>query len=408
MKNRELAILVGFAILIIMIEKIFHLSTWFVVVVFSFFSFLQMVYYERKITMNFKSEVKSYRYKLEGTEKDRQQIASRLDTVFSSIPFPLVIMDTYGKLVLANKNFDIFLNRQVNGELDYNDISIDFEVRMFLKETYLTERPITRNINHNNIDYQCYSVPMFEGSRFSGSLLTFQDITVAVEKERLQKRFIADASHELRTPIAAIRGMIEILNRDDFDDQETLVEFHQQIEKEANRLERLVLELLQLSRLSSGRVILQKEACDIEGLIENSIKEIQNALKPNVEIVFFSTGSYIFSIDGNKMQQVLSNLIRNACLHSGASQVNVSLKTDEQQVVISVQDDGCGIDEKHLENIFERFYRVDSHRARTTGGSGLGLAIVKSIVIAHEGDVEVVSEIDEGTCFTIKIPTNRK
>ncbi len=350
-------------------------------------------------------ETKNFEFYLSEANKDRQLIESQLQTVFNNIPIALALMDTYGNLVLVNHRFNDFISGKGNHKLLYNSEIIDREVRIFLNDSFLTEKEVIRNIMFNHKDYQCVSTPVYEQEHYAGCLLIFQDITSVAEKERMQKRFIADASHELRTPIAAIKGMIEILNREDFDDQETLLDFHQQIAKETARLEMIVMDLLQLSRLSAGTVIINKTLCDLNPMIQSVIKEVKSGINTQkTSIIFNSEVDRKVSADKEKLHHVVSNLLRNALMHSEADEVVITLKLKGKMLELSLKDNGIGIEQQHLENIFERFYRVDTHRARTSGGSGLGLPICKSIVSAHGGTISIKSIPQQGCEFLVQIP----
>lgn len=370
-------------------------------------SIYQLFIIQRKLTLSLYKQERNFLHQLEGSKKDKKLIDRQLNTVFTNIPFPLALLDTYGNFLLYNDKF----NRFIKGEkrvLSYNDKRIDETIRLFIKDSYLMEKELVLSICYQEKDYQCISVPIHENKRYAGCLFLFQDITEVVEKERMQKRFIADASHELKTPIASIKGMIEILNRDGFDDHEIMLDFHHQIEKETNRLESIVKDLLQLSKLSMGCVLLNKKRCNLGLIINGVITEMRSIAKS--EFIFkvqCDVDKDVF-LDEEKVHQALANIIKNACIHSGADKITIKATENQEEVLISVEDNGCGIKKADLEHIFDRFYRVDTHRARKNGGSGLGLSIVQSIVLAHQGRIEVDSEVNKGTCFTLHFPKEIK
>ena len=202
----------------------------------------------------------------------------------------------------------------------------------------------------------------------------------------MQKRFIADASHELKTPIAVIKGMVEILNREDFDDEETRREFMDQIEQEINRLDILVKDLLQLSRLSLSTVLLEREKTDLCLVIDKAVKSLEKkAEKKGLRIVKEYQNHDLVFCDPLKMSQVVLNLLSNAIKYSDRGTITLKTREEGSWYVLQVRDEGHGIVAEDLEKIFDRFYRVDDDRSRSSGGSGLGLSIVKSIVEAHHG-----------------------
>ncbi len=199
--------------------------------------------------------------------------------------------------------------------------------------------------------------------------------------------------------------MIEILNRDDFDDPKTMKDFHIQIEKETKRLEMIVADLLKLSRLSMSTLALELSPCEISGLFDSLIKEAAPQAKSQGVIVEAEDQTHeTFWLDEQKIHQALANLLNNALAHSQPEHIRMQARRQDHWLVLTVSDDGCGIDAKHLDRIFERFYRVDKSRSRASGGSGLGLAIVKAIVSAHQGEIEVDSEVGRGSRFVIRLP----
>ncbi len=391
-------------IVMFVLNQFYPISLFFTAIVYLISATLQTYLMYKNMKNELKIDAQEYQYQIENVEKNRQLAESQLQIVFDNIPFPLAMLDTYGKLVLINVHFTDFLVDKKDIQLDYNSLNIDAGIRLFLNETYLKEKTLVKNILFDNRDYQCFSEPIFEQGRYEGCLLIFQDITLVAEKERMQKRFIADASHELRTPIASILGMIEILNREGFDDAETMLDFHGQIEKESNRLKMIVDDLLQLSRLSSGSVLINKKMCDLNQVVKNNIKEATKRNKNQTEILLTGQINEYVYVDEFKMHHVVNNLIENALMHSEATRIEVDLQLINKQIVLSVKDNGCGIEKHHLDYLFDRFYRVDAHRSRLSGGSGLGLSIINNIVIAHGGTIEVKSVVNEGTTFIVRLP----
>jgi two-component system phosphate regulon sensor histidine kinase PhoR len=280
------------------------------------------------------------------------------------------------------------------GAIDYLSDAIQVEVRNFMKDSYLKESSVIRNIHVIDRDYLTLAIPFQENNRYSGCLLIFQDVTFYMEGDRMQKRFIADASHELRTPLSAIKGMVEILNRKDFDDEATRVEFLKQIQEESQRMETIIQDLLTLSRISSKKIVLQTQRVSLYDVVENSFSTLKQEFQAKgVQFVNLTQPCGLITMDPQKMHNVFTNLF-------------VSCSQSDQSVEIKVRDTGAGIPAQDLPHIFDRFYRVEKHRARASGGSGLGLAIVKGIVETHGGIMSVASVEGEGTTFTIILPAN--
>ena len=196
--------------------------------------------------------------------------------------------------------------------------------------------------------------------------------------------------------------MVEILNREDFDDEATRKEFMEQIDIEINRLDMLVKDLLQLSRLSMSNPILERKKTDVRNVIDKAITSLEKqAAQKGLSIVKdYQNHDEVFC-DPMKMQQVVLNLISNAIKYSDTGTITIRTLAQGHYYVLEVQDEGVGLSPEDQQKIFERFYRVNDDRSRKSGGSGLGLPITKGIIEAHSGKIEVISELGKGTTFRI-------
>lgn len=369
-------------------------------VVFLLVCYFAFDYYQGKEKLAKQNELESKELKSEikTTTRDAHLKHKQLLTMISSIPFPLVLMNAEGKLVLYNSYFNQFRKSDKERELSYIDNDCYRNVAEILKDGYIFEKNFTRIIEHQEKTYEVICLPVKAKGKFSGCVLLFQDISEARERESMQKQFIADASHELKTPISVIKGMIEILNRDDFDDEETEKDFQKQIEKETRRMEIIVRDLLQLSRLSKDNLILKRESCDFTTILDscvNSFVKIANdkGLKIKKDYQSFDK---IF-VDRELSMTLMNNLISNAIKYSDSGTITISTREVKEEYMVSIKDEGVGLTPEDKEKIFERFYRVDKARSRESGGSGLGLSIVKSIVEAHGARIEIDSVPKQGT-----------
>ena len=223
------------------------------------------------------------------------------------------------------------------------------------------------------------------------------------QSERKLRQFAADASHELRTPLTSIRGYAELFRSGAAADPKTLERVMLRIESESTRMGKLVDDLLLLARLDQGRS-LRHDPVDLVQIIENAVADAR-AVEPDRLITVESPDRVIVSGDADRLKQVIDNLLSNARVHTERS-ASVRVKIDRvgEDAVVSVTDSGPGIDQKDLELIFDRFYRVDSARTRARGGTGLGLSIVASIVEAHGGHVSVESVAGQGARFGFTLP----
>ena len=404
MKLNKYILLSGLCVLFLLLQYFFTLDVY-VLLVLMFLAFALLWEIVDRNSMNIhQRENIELQKEIKSTAKDAHLKNKQLLTVVTSIPFPLMLLDQNGNVVMHNNIDSLFIKDGKSEDMTYMDDCYERSVSEFMKDAFILERPMDKIISIKGVEYQSISVPVTAKDKYSGCLLLFQDISKALEGEKMQKRFIADASHELKTPIAVIKGMVEILNRDDFDDDITRKEFMEQIEHEINRLDILVKDLLQLSRLSMSTVLLEREKTDLCQVMDKAIKSLsKKAERKNLTVVSdYKTHEQVFC-DPLKMTQVILNLLSNAIKYSDSGNITLRNRIEDDWYIIEVCDEGLGIQLSDQEKIFDRFYRVDDDRSRQTGGSGLGLSIVKSIIDAHHGIIEVQSELNKGTTFTIKL-----
>jgi two-component system phosphate regulon sensor histidine kinase PhoR len=240
-----------------------------------------------------------------------------------------------------------------------------------------------------------------------GSILVFHDLTRLKQLENTRQEFVANVSHELRTPLSLIKGYVETLLDGAKDDPELAARFLRTIEKHTDRLTYLIEDLLTISRLESGQIVMNLHQVGLREEVARVMDDLQSrAGEKNVRLENTLPVDLLARADADRLQQVLFNLIENAIKYGrqeGVVSIGGKLNSDNQ-VELWVRDDGPGIPEEAKERIFERFYRVDRARSRETGGTGLGLSIVKHIVQAHGGEVWVKSELGAGTTFYFTLP----
>lgn len=249
-----------------------------------------------------------------------------------------------------------------------------------------------------------------EGKRI-GVLVVLNDVTRLAKLENIRKDFVANVSHEIKTPITAIKGFVETLQEGRTQDQEEIRRFLEIIHRHVDRLEAIVEDLLTLSKM-------EKEA-ETEGipLEDHTVRDIlaravqaceDKAESKKIHLEIDCREDLKARMDPQLLEQAVVNLIDNAINYSEEGK-SVTIKALEraQEIFIQVQDQGCGIERKHLDRVFERFYRVDKSRSRKLGGTGLGLAIVKHIVQSHGGRVSVESQLGVGSTFTLHLPRSK-
>ena len=246
---------------------------------------------------------------------------------------------------------------------------------------------------------------VLQGQKDGGVLILVQDRTKNRELEEMRQVFVSNVSHELRTPLTSLKALTETLQGAVDQDPQAAKRFLQMMDVEIDKLSQMVLELLELSRIESGRVELNKKSIPVSDLIRPAVERMRlqaerSGLKLGMEI---ADNLPLIHVDDERIEQVLVNLIHNAIKFTPAGgAVSVSANQKGNEILITVTDTGIGIPEKDLPHIFERFYKVDP--ARATGGTGLGLAIARHLVEAHQGRIWAESKEGEGARFIIALP----
>ncbi len=243
-----------------------------------------------------------------------------------------------------------------------------------------------------------------------GALVVLNDITKICHLENVRKDFVANVSHELKTPITSIVGFVETLQDGAIESKEDTSRFLEIISKQSNRLNSIIDDLLILSKIEQQNEKAQVEMKDARliQVLESAITLCKSKQTDKlIEIQLNCDPELRIKMNASMIEQAVMNLVDNAVKYSGSNDViNVVVTTNSYEVKIDVIDQGCGIEKEHLARLFERFYRVDKARSRKQGGTGLGLAIVKHIAQSHKGRVRVESQFGSGSCFSIILPKN--
>jgi len=337
--------------------------------------------------------------------KAQQQI------LFNSMIEGLLLLDRTQKIYLANRAFkNLFgLKIELRGktvlealrlhELDDLVKRVQAEGQVFdyeLKLPDLSERWLRVNA----------AVISNSAGEREGTILVFHDLTRLKQLERTREEFVANVSHELRTPLSLIKGYVETLLDGARNNPEVAERFLKIIERNTNRLDLLIQDLLTISALESGRMKLNLQPVALRQLAAKVFNDLHaRAENKNVTLVN-ELPELTASADVNRLDQVFANLVDNAVKYGRA---NGTVKIGGQQLAdgkleIFVRDDGPGIPPEALDRVFERFYRVDKARSRDQGGTGLGLSIVKHIVQSHGGKVWAESEVGKGAAFFFTLP----
>jgi len=254
--------------------------------------------------------------------------------------------------------------------------------------------------------FQAHASP-FQGGGKGGFVLVLHDITELRRLERIRRDFVANVSHELKTPLTSIQGFVETLLSGALQDEQNSLQFLRRIDANVKRLTSLVTDLLSLARIESGQLAVERTAVDWRDVLEGVLRLREPALAAKGLALQVEGRNRPLRVKGDReaMTQVLDNLIDNAIQYTNApGRITMRLTTKNGRGVLAVEDTGIGIPASDLDRIFERFYRVDKARSRAAGGTGLGLSIVKNLVLRMEGEVSVSSVEGQGSTFTVLLP----
>ena len=243
-----------------------------------------------------------------------------------------------------------------------------------------------------------------------GAVIVLNDVTRLLRLENMRRDFVANVSHEIKTPITSIKGFVETLLEGAINHPEEASHFLEIIARQVDRLNALIDDLLSLSRLEhdSDSLMITMEDAGLKGVLQSSIQACQDqATKQNATIELICDENLRAKFNPQLLEQAVINLVDNAIKYSGPEKrVEVLAEQESDEIIIQIRDWGCGIGQAHLPRLFERFYRVDKARSRDLGGTGLGLAIVKHIAQIHKGFVRADSVLGKGSTFSIHLPKN--
>lgn len=350
--------------------------------------------------------------KLKTTLGEISSEKSKMETILNYMADGLIAVNMDGKIIHANpKAMEMLkINQEVFTEGDYDGIFEKLNEKLSLKyiKTYNESWIGSEVININESIYKASYAPYKnERNERGGLVLVIQDVTEQQRLENMRREFVANVSHELKTPITSIKSYTETLLSGALEDKNISERFLKVIHDESNRMARLVRDLLQLSNFDYRQTELSKERKDLAKLIKQSVMKLEMAAKnKNQRLEFVTEEEEMFGyFDHDRIEQVLLNIISNAIKYTEEDgEIKVHLEKEDGNAVLSVKDTGIGIPKEDLPRIFERFYRVDKARSRELGGTGLGLSIAKEIIEAHSGTIEIFSEVGEGTDVIIKLP----
>ncbi len=350
--------------------------------------------------------------------RDRQQLAleqaeAQRQALFNSMAEGFLLVDRDGRIQATNQALHQFF--QIRSEARGKPILEVFRLHELVdawREAIQNGASTTIELELPTPDQRCFEVsvaplPSRYGG-FEGCLCIFHDLTRVKQLENTRKEFVANVSHELRTPLTLIKGFVETLLDGAKDDPEVSDRFLQMIDKHTDRLTFLIEDLLTISRLESGQIVLNLQPTSLREIGEHVFGDLQSrADERRITLDNQIPEAPQVLGDGDRLQQVLFNLIDNAIKYGRTDgRVTLGARTREDSMIEAwVQDNGPGIPPDSVDRVFERFYRVDKARSREQGGTGLGLAIVKHIIQSHRGEVWLKSDLGSGSTFYFTLPS---
>jgi len=338
---------------------------------------------------------------------------AKLEAVLSSMFEGVMLTNERGEILLLNPSVRklFFIDSPPEGrkplEMMQNNVIQEIVDRVLNKNREVITQEVKIAIPEQKT-IMINGVPIIKDDVVEGAVFVFHDITELKRLEDIRKDFVANVSHELRTPISSIKGYAETLLDGKADNKDTVKEFLSIIYQDSNRLANLIDDLLDLSRIESGKMNMESEPLEILPIVNRCINVLgKSARDKSLSIKLDIPADFPKVLgDHKRLLQVLLNLLDNAVKYTPENgSIIVSAASNRETAQIDISDTGIGISERDLPRIFERFYRVDKARSRELGGTGLGLSIVKHIVQAHNGQVWVKSTLGRGSTFSFTIPT---
>ena len=342
---------------------------------------------------------------LETTLRQVEEERNKLDTLFQHMADGMVAFDSDGMLLQFNAAAEEMLDRKLDESLRYTDVFPEVQVRQ--EDVALDGRSIEIDYAAGPRFLKIYFAPIRLGAEGKGLMAVLHDVTEQRKLDDSRREFVANVSHELRTPLTNVRGYAETLMSADDVDRDIQMRFLGVISSEADRMTRIVKDLLTLTRLDYNRMEMHMQRMDLRELGQKAAAAMEGQAKSQGLTLTCDLPAEMPAVTGDpeRIQQVIINIITNAIKYNKPQgSIAITGGVEAGQVFLRVEDTGIGVPKADLERLFERFYRVDKARSRESGGTGLGLAIAKQIVETHGGRIGFDSEYGKGSIVTLYLP----
>jgi two-component system phosphate regulon sensor histidine kinase PhoR len=345
--------------------------------------------------------------KIREIQKQNQQLAAVFDSMIEGV----IAVDKTGHIISINPAIEkIFgVSQAIAKGKFFLEAIPNNDILEIINSVLKDGNPVSKDLNLTwpvQKIFQVNAVAIFENENVSGCFLVIHDITEIKRLETMRRDFVANVSHELKTPLTSIKGFVETLLEGALEDKENNRHFLMIIQQHVDRLNNLINDLLDLSRIESRRIELDISNFSLEGLVDNILPAFKSQFKKkNIEANNDLAAGLLVKADKDRIEQVLINLIDNAIkFNKEKGFIRIYAEDLDDIIKVIIEDSGIGIPAKDIPRIFERFYRVDKARSRELGGTGLGLSIVKHIVELHSGSVGVESTDGLGSKFWFSLP----
>lgn len=332
------------------------------------------------------------------------QKENELNTIIGSMSEGMILLNKKGKILSINPAAGKLLNApQDCAGVDILSLNRNLELQEILSGA-LQGTPGERVIELRDGRYQIHANPIVSENTIQGTALFFFDVTEKEKAEQIRREFTANVSHELKTPLQSISGYAELL-KNDMVQSEDRIPFAKKIYDEAQRMIRLIEDIISLSHLDEGAKDMQREHTDLYKLAEKAIQSLESEAYAAHVTLELSGGPCVLHCSRQLLYSIIYNLCDNAVKYNHENgKVAVTIRNEKTGIVLSVRDTGIGIAPEDQERIFERFYRVDKSHSKEVGGTGLGLSIVKHAARICDAEIEVESTLGKGTVITVTFP----
>ncbi|MCO6018551.1 two-component system histidine kinase PnpS [Carnobacterium divergens] len=336
----------------------------------------------------------------------------RINSLINHLVIGVMLLDDERKVQLMNPAMEGILGEKLTDLLgkSYVEATKSYGLSQIIEQGYRQKKPQNNEIyfyypEEHIVDANIVPITGKNKGELNMIVLLY-DITEIRKLEKVKSDFVTNASHELRTPVTALKGFSETLLDGAMEDKTVLKQFLEIMYTESSRLDLLVNDILELSKLEQKQVPLKIEQINVQEAILSSFRLVKKeAEQKKMSLILTDTEITYLNGDISRLKQILTNLISNAIAYTGiGGEIEVTVTKTLTEAIIEVTDNGMGIPEDELDRIFERFYRVDKARSRNSGGTGLGLSIVKYLVENFNGTIEVTSKLGLGTTFTVRLP----